>query len=151
MKIDLLKCHGSGNEFYIIDEIKNNYDFSEEERADIAKAFCDKTGGLGADGILFLLPSRIADGKMRIFNADGSEAEMCGNGLRCIGRYVMESINKNSAIIETMKAKYNVSRREDIYKGVFTVEIVIDTIDLNVSSIPLNYDSPQLLLKSLKI
>lgn len=150
MEIKLLKCHGSGNKFYLIDEINNNYKFTEEDRVEIAKTLCDKLTELGADGILFLLPSKIAQGKMRIFNSDGSEAEMCGNGLRCIGRYVMESLNRNNVTIETMKAKYNISHCEDIYEGIYTVEVIIDTIDFNVSSLPLNYEEPQLLFKSLR-
>lgn len=150
MEIKLLKCHGSGNEFYLIDEISNDYKFTEEDRVEIAKTLCDKLNELGADGILFLLPSKVAQGKMRIFNSDGSEAEMCGNGLRCIGRYVMESLNRNSVTIETMKAKYNISHSEDIYEGIYTVEVIIDTVDFNVSSLPLNYEEPKLLFKPLR-
>lgn len=150
MEIQLLKCHGSGNEFYLIDEISNDYKFTEEDRVEIAKTLCDKLTELGADGILFLLPSKVAQGKMRIFNSDGSEAEMCGNGLRCIGRYVMEGLNTNSVTIETMKAKYNISHCEDIYEGVYTVEVVIDTVDFNVSSLPLSYEEPKLLFKPLR-
>lgn len=150
MEIQLLKCHGSGNEFYLIDEISNDYKFTEEDRVEIAKTLCDKLTELGADGILFLLPSKVAQGKMRIFNSDGSEAEMCGNGLRCIGRYVMEGLNTNSVTIETMKAKYNISHCEDIYEGVYTVEVVIDTVDFNVSSLPLSYEQPKLLFKPLR-
>ncbi len=150
MEIQLLKCHGSGNEFYLIDEISNDYKFTEEDRVEIAKTLCDKLTELGADGILFLLPSKVAQGKMRIFNSDGSEAEMCGNGLRCIGRYVMEDLNTNSVTIETMKAKYDISHCEDIYEGVYTVEVVIDTVDFNVSSLPLSYEEPKLLFKPLR-
>lgn len=149
MQIDLLKCHGSGNEFYLIDEINNDYNFTEDDRVDITKILCNKLSEFGADGILFLLPSNIAHGKMRIFNSDGSEAEMCGNGLRCIGRYVMEYLNKDNVTIETMKAKYDVSHSKDIYEGIYTVEVIIDTVDFNVSSLPLNYEESNLLFKPL--
>ncbi len=150
MKIELLKCHGSGNVFYLIDEIKQDYGFSEQDRIELSCAVCSKEGPLGADGILFLLPSSKAQGRMRIFNSDGSEAEMCGNGLRCIGRYVMEALKEQEATIETMKASYLVKHVDDIYENVYTVEILIDTIDFNVKALPLNYQEDVMLFKKLE-
>lgn len=76
------KLTGAGNDFIIIDERKGiNY------RA-LAKKVCDRTNGLGADGLIVLCKSRKADYRMRIFNPDGSEAEMCGNGVRCLAVYI---------------------------------------------------------------
>ena len=79
MNIQILKCHGSGNDFILIDEITNSYSFTEDERRKLAIALCDRKKAVGADGILFVLNSDHCDGRMRIFNADGSEPEMCGN------------------------------------------------------------------------
>lgn len=150
MEVELLKCHGSGNEFYLIDEIKHSYDFLEEDRVILARLLSNQHGTEGADGVLFLLPSNIAHGRMRIFNSDGSEAEMCGNGLRCIGRYLMEALKEERVTIETMKASYLVKHAEDIYKGVYTVEILIDTIDFEVGSVPIIYPQKTLLFKKLE-
>lgn len=137
LKIHILKCHGTGNDFVLIDEINSSLGWSDRERAVFARRICDRKGTIGADGILFVQYSSAYDAKMRIFNSDGSEAEMCGNGLRCVGRYVMEKINRDAADIETMRAVYTVKRGKDIYPGIWTVEILIDTVSFNTSDLPM--------------
>lgn len=92
MQIELIKGHGSGNDFLLIDEITNSYSFSDNERAELATLLCNRNSDLGADGILYIMNSNHADGRMRVFNADGSEASMCGNGLRLVARYVCEML-----------------------------------------------------------
>jgi diaminopimelate epimerase len=77
--------HGAGNDFVIIDARQ-----MERDWAKLARAICQRHFGVGADGLLLVLPSRVADFRMRMFNPDGSEAEACGNGLRCLARYVWE-------------------------------------------------------------
>lgn len=75
---------GLGNDYlYIYGEVPENV-FS------LAKKYSDRHFGVGSDGLIYISPSRVADLKMRIFNADGSEAKMCGNGIRCVGKYVYE-------------------------------------------------------------
>ena len=106
MKLNVLKCHGSGHDFLLIDELSNPCTFTEEERQNLALSLCDRQKGIGADGILFVLESKRCDAVMRVFNADGSEASMCGHGLRCVGRYVCELTGRDSIVIETMKADY---------------------------------------------
>ena len=93
------KMHGLGNDFILIDEIvPEKYDLKA-----MAIRLCDRHLGIGADGIILILPSDIADVKMRIINSDGSEADMCGNGIRCFAKYVYENeiIDANSFTIET--------------------------------------------------
>ena len=63
---------------------------------------CDPAAGLGADGLLLVLDSATADVRMRIINADGSEAEMCGNGIRCFARYLDEHDGRAEAVVETL-------------------------------------------------
>lgn len=140
MNIDILKCHGSGNDFVLIDELNKNYKFTEKDRAEIAIRLCDRKKSIGADGILFVIKSDSCDARMRIFNADGTEPEMCGNGIRCVGRYVIELLHKDSVCIETMKARYNIVKKPDIYDGVKTVQVSIETVDTNVRSLPMVYD-----------
>ncbi len=86
------KYHGLGNDYIIIDELKKPM-VSETQKPILARILCKRTFSIGADGILFICaPTRKdADIRMRIFNADGSEAEMCGNGIRCFARYVFEN------------------------------------------------------------
>lgn len=93
------KMHGLGNDFILFDEINPlNFDLSA-----LAVRLCDRRQGIGADGIVLILPSEIADVKMRIINSDGSEANMCGNGIRCFAKYVYDKHIKEdkSFTIET--------------------------------------------------
>ncbi len=87
LKMEFTKWQGTGNDFVMADCLKHPEYIACVEQA---KAICDRHYGIGADGILLVLPSDKADICMRIINADGSEAEMCGNGIRCFARYVYE-------------------------------------------------------------
>ena len=97
------KMHGIGNDFIIIDETKEEI-ISEQNKPEACKFLCDRHFGVGSDGLLFISNSEKADLRYRMFNPDGSEAEMCGNGIRCFGDYVYRNniINKKSMTIETM-------------------------------------------------
>lgn len=79
----ITKMHGLGNDFIISMPFKGSYE-------EAARALCARRVSVGADGLIIVEPSEIADIKMRIFNADGSEAEMCGNGIRCFARFVYD-------------------------------------------------------------
>lgn len=78
------KWQGCGNDFVIIDRVGNAIDEPEK-----IKWICDRHFGIGADGVIYVLSSTKAATRMRIFNADGTEAEMCGNGLRCFAKYLL--------------------------------------------------------------
>ncbi|MFS0776513.1 diaminopimelate epimerase [Neobacillus sp. 3P2-tot-E-2] len=145
MHIDLIKGHGSGNDFLLIDEITNSYSFSEGDRAKLATLLCDRNSDLGADGILFIMNSDHADGRMRVFNADGSEASMCGNGLRLVARYICEMKGLTEAIIETMKADLKVSKQQDIYPNVTTYQVEISPVSFLLEDLPLNLNESNLL------
>lgn len=91
------KMHGLGNDYlYYFGELENPQELS--------KKLSDRHFGIGSDGIITISPSKIADFQMRIFNADGSEARMCGNGIRCVGKYVYEKgyTDKEVLKIETL-------------------------------------------------
>jgi diaminopimelate epimerase len=94
------KVHGQGNDFVIVNGFKENIDNYSEMAIEI----CDRHFGVGADGLVLILPSNKADFKMRIFNSDGSEAEMCGNVTRCVARYVYEYglTTKTKITLETL-------------------------------------------------
>ncbi|MCD4696858.1 MAG: diaminopimelate epimerase [Bacteroidales bacterium] len=134
MKIEFIKCHGSENDFVLIDLITNNHRFDEKHLKDIVINLCDRNGPVGADGVLYLLRSNIADARMRIFNADASEAEMCGNGIRCIGRLAGYIFEKKEASIETLKATILVKENEDLFKGVKSYSANLQKISLNLES-----------------
>ncbi len=83
--MNFTKLQGAGNDFILVETSDMHHDWSQ-----MAVAMCDRHLGVGADGLLLLRPSDIADFRMSIFNADGSESNACGNGLRCLARYVLE-------------------------------------------------------------
>lgn len=94
------KMHGLGNDFIVIDARgKEDIDYNS-----LAKRMCHRHIGVGADGILLVLDSKLADIRMRIINSDGSEAEMCGNGIRCFSKYVFERgiVKKDKFKVETL-------------------------------------------------
>lgn len=95
-----VKMHGLGNDFvFIEDKQGQNKDF-----APLAQKICNRHTGVGADGLIVIVPSTVADVRMRIINNDGSEAEMCGNGIRCFAKYVYEHhiMDKTEFMVETM-------------------------------------------------
>jgi diaminopimelate epimerase len=101
--MDFVKMHGLGNDFVLLDLLEDDDERPDGDWARLATALCDRHFGIGADGILLALPSRRADLRMRIFNADGSEAEMCGNGVRCLARYAREQGRADRALrVETL-------------------------------------------------
>jgi diaminopimelate epimerase len=96
------KMHGLGNDYVVIDN--RDEKISDAEAAELAVKLCKRRFSVGADGILFVSNSAAADVKMRIFNADGSEAEMCGNGIRCFAKYCYENgiARKSELVVETL-------------------------------------------------
>ncbi len=96
------KMNGNGNDFIMIDNMDRKY--GTEALSSLALNICRRREAVGADGILAAEPSEHADFKMRLFNRDGSEGEMCGNGSRCIARYALEKgiVNKSDMIFETL-------------------------------------------------
>lgn len=97
--MDFVKMHGLGNDFVFIED-KTGQD---KDYTALARAMCNRHTGIGADGLIVIVDSRVADVRMRIINSDGSEAEMCGNGIRCFAKYVYDSgiIEKKRFTVET--------------------------------------------------
>ena len=93
------KMHGCGNDYVYI-----NFEEKVANPEKLAQAMSDRHFGIGSDGIVLIMPSEVADCRMRMFNADGSEAEMCGNASRCVGKYVYDRgiVKKNPVRLETM-------------------------------------------------
>jgi len=96
--VAVTKMHGAYNDFVVIDRRKPAGSFDPQS---FARRICDRRGSIGGDGLILIEPSNNADARMRIFNADGSEAEMCGNGLRCVARYLSEAGEGDRIRIET--------------------------------------------------
>lgn len=94
------KMHGLGNDYVYI----NCFEETVENPSQLAAWISDRHFGIGSDGLVLILPSEIADFRMRMFNADGSEAQMCGNAIRCVGKYVYDHgmTRSTTLMIETL-------------------------------------------------
>ena len=91
--LPFIKMHGLGNDYIYVDCFSPLIAqvLSKSDLADLARRVSDRHRGIGSDGLVLILPSEVADAGMRIFNADGSEAQMCGNAIRCVGKYLYEN------------------------------------------------------------
>lgn len=137
MQIDFLKCHGSGNDFPLIDA--RDLALSEDEWARVAVALADRGGSVGGDGILLLTAGDAThDFGMRMFNSDGSEAETCLNGLRCVARAGFEALGIDEARVRLKMSDAYVSRDPDLAAGVVTIREVAGPVDLDVSHWPMH-------------
>lgn len=94
-----VKMHGAGNDYVYVDCFRQTI----EDPESLAREISDRNFGVGGDGMILIEPSKKADVKMRIFNADGSEAEMCGNGVRCVAKYAFDHglVDRTEIEIET--------------------------------------------------
>jgi diaminopimelate epimerase len=100
--VKFTKMHGLGNDFVVVNGFVEHLD--EALLADVSRRLCDRHFGIGSDGLILVLPSRTANFRMRMLNPDGSEAERCGNGIRCFGKYVYDhGLTKETALtVETL-------------------------------------------------
>ena len=92
------KMQGLGNDFMLVyGQVPGNV-------SPLCRRLCDRHFGIGADGVIFVSPSWVADARMRIFNADGSEAKMCGNGIRCVAKYLYDKglVRQEAMTVETL-------------------------------------------------
>ena len=99
-KVKFTKMHGIGNDYVYI----NCFEEKVEKPEELVKFISNRHFGVGSDGLVLILPSSKADFRMRMFNPDGSEAQMCGNAIRCVGKYVYDNnmTNKKTILIETL-------------------------------------------------
>ncbi len=122
------KMHGLGNDYVYI----NGFEEQVSDPSSLAVRVSDRHFGIGSDGLILILPSDKADARMRIFNADGSEAEMCGNGLRCVAKFVYErAICRNNPM------------RIETGAGILTVDLFVDTRD-QVEKVRVDMGAPRL-------
>jgi diaminopimelate epimerase len=140
--LDFEKHHGLGNDYVIINNLKWN--IPEEKMGILASIICKVHYSVGADGLLFACDSQVSDIQMRIFNNDGSEAEMCGNGIRCFSKYIYENniCKKERITIETLKGviKAVLNVEED---KVISVKIDMGSPIVDCDDIPVVLDGLQ--------
>jgi diaminopimelate epimerase len=130
------KMHGLGNDFILIDN--RDGAIREADVAELARKLCERRLSIGADGLMLLANSTVAELQMRIFNADGSEAEMCGNGIRCFAKYAYENgiVKKTEFTVETLAGLKQVWTA---LKGnvVDAVRVDMGTVEWERSKIPM--------------
>ena len=116
------KMHGLGNDFIVVDDESR----LPENASDLAIELCNRNFGIGADGLVYILPSDRADFQMRIINSDGTEAQQCGNAIRCVAKYVYDhkKISKQSLTIETIGA--GVQQVELFIKNDIVTHVCVD-------------------------
>jgi diaminopimelate epimerase len=141
------KYHGAGNDFVLMDN--RGGEIFEEDKSSLAVRVCHRRFGIGGDGLLLLENSRIADVRMRIFNPDGTEAEMCGNGIRCLAKHAYEyaAVRKKEMKIETLAGVKKVIlliekgeiKEVRVNMGSPKIENLKMTLNLNTERVDLSY------------
>jgi diaminopimelate epimerase len=127
MELEFVKMHGLGNDFIVMEDLAEELEFS----AQAVEWFCDRNFGIGADGLILVRPSTVpeADFFMLYYNSDGSVAEMCGNGIRCFAKYVVDHglvpADQNSLAVDTLAGlkPITVTRADDGTMYVATVDM----------------------------
>ncbi|MDT3698238.1 MAG: diaminopimelate epimerase [Thermincola sp.] len=143
------KMQGLGNDFVLVDGLKEKL---PENLGELSQKLCDRHFGVGADGLVVVLPSQAADIRMRIFNPDGSEPEMCGNVIRCFARYVYDHdiVSKQTITIETLAG---IIVPELIFSADKTLNIRVDMGEprLERSLIPMEGPPGQVVDEAIKV
>ena len=119
--LEFIKMHGLGNDYVYMDAINQDI----KNRSELAKKVSDRHFGIGSDGLILICQSNIADFRMQMFNSDGTEAEMCGNGIRCVGKFVYDNgfTDKKELKIETLAG---IKKLELITKNEKVEEVKVD-------------------------
>ncbi|MEX0715048.1 MAG: diaminopimelate epimerase [Planctomycetaceae bacterium] len=132
------KMHGAGNDYVYVDRFRESLPDDAATLADLARRISDRHTGVGGDGLILIEPPRdpAVDARMRMFNADGSEAEMCGNGVRCVAKYVYDHriARRDRLRIETARG---------------TLEVALRVVEGSVASVRVNMGRP--ILEALRI
>jgi len=131
--------HGIGNDYVYV----NCFAEQVEDPASLAPIISDRHRGVGADGLILIAPSQTADVRMRIFNTDGSEAEMCGNGIRCVAKYTYEHklAQAGGEFSVPGQQSFPVSLNIETGNGILTVGLIIDDTD-KVRKVCVNMGQP---------
>lgn len=142
------KMHGLGNDYVYV----NCFEETIENPARLAQVISDRHCGVGGDGLVLITPSQKADARMRIFNTDGSEAEMCGNGIRCVAKYIYDHEVTEAGQVFTVPGRppFPTSLKIETGNGILTLGLDIDDND-KVSQVCVNMGQPILIPKDIPV
>lgn len=138
--VQLLKVHGSFNHFFLLDQTSLETPLTDPELAALAQQVTDTETGIlnGGDGLLVVNDSNHpgVTGQMRVINSDGSEASMCGNGLRTVARYLSEKSGQDQFVVETKQADLTVQKAPEFAPGVAAFAVEISPVRFEASALP---------------
>ncbi|MBV9864164.1 MAG: diaminopimelate epimerase [Abitibacteriaceae bacterium] len=125
--VSFVKMHGLGNDFVLMDCLQTPPPPDDRLNA-MSQAICDRHFGVGGDGLILILPDSQADYRMRMFNPDGSESEMCGNGIRCFGKYLFDAglVQSPTVSVATMQGLQHIEIQEDAVPGARATMVRVD-------------------------
>ena len=150
MKLRFTKMHGIGNDYIYFNAI----DQKIGDPCELAKKLSDRRFGIGGDGIILVCPSDIADAKMRIFNEDGSEAKMCGNGIRCVAKFVYDygivPADRTTVAIDTLSGVKTIELTVENGKAV-SAKVDMGAAILKPVDIPMNFDGETCIDQPLRV
>ena len=137
--MEFTKMHGIGNDFIILD----GFCQAPGDLDELARRLCPRRFGVGADGLILALPSDVADARMRVINADGGEPEMCGNGIRCLGKYLWDAgiVRRRPMTIETLAGVLTLDLETDAAGLARTITVDMGAPRLDPAEIPV--DAPE--------
>lgn len=146
--MEFTKMHGIGNDYIYFNCMEKEIENPEE----LSLKLSDRHFGVGGDGIVLILPSKVADFRMRMFNADGSEGKMCGNASRCIGKYVFEKglTDKDVVTLETLAGIKTLNLTIEDSK-VIEVEVNMGEAILNPKDIPVNINKDKIVNETITV
>ncbi|MFC5652123.1 diaminopimelate epimerase [Paenibacillus solisilvae] len=147
--MNFTKMHGLGNDFIVVEgETK-----LPDNAAELAEQLCNRFFGIGADGLVYILPSEKADFRMRIMNSDGSEAEQCGNAIRCVAKYVYDNglTDKENITIETLGAGVQQVQLRVAGGKVETVRVDMGQPILNGLQVPTTIDANPVINQQIEV
>lgn len=158
-KMQFIKMHGLGNDYVYVDcfDPVTADIIAHTELSSLAQQLSDRHFGIGSDGLVLILPSDEADARMRIFNADGSEAQMCGNAIRCVGKYLYESgICRRTQIrihtlagLRTLRLHTTEGKVDSAEVNMGKAEVMFDELMINyrpVAFVSVNMGNPHIVL-----
>ena len=150
MKLRFTKMHGIGNDYIYFNAI----DQKIGDPCELAKKLSDRRFGIGGDGIILVCPSDIADAKMRIFNEDGSEAKMCGNGIRCVAKFVYDygivPADRTTVTIDTLSGVKTIELTVENGKAV-SAKVDMGAAILKPVDIPMDFDGETCIDQPLRV
>ncbi len=147
MKLSFTKMHGTGNDYIYVDLFQQKLENQEE----VAKVVSDRRFGIGSDGLICIAPSETADCRMIMYNADGSEGAMCGNGIRCVAKYVYDRgiVPKDHMSIETKSGIKQLELTVEEGKAVY-VKVNMGEAVLKPSEIPVQAEGEDFIARQIE-